>query len=218
MRALFEEEFAAGEQVPEAAAPDKGSPALRAPHESAPGAGLTAAQPAGSAPPPALEELAPEPAQSVTGAPLPSLGTEQRPACLEPWKSLYILRRGVLPCCYGGTPIAEMKDYRQAWNSPLMQSIRAELLQGRFHDYCLRSPACPIVRKSEEAATLPLKQRLLLRARHAWWRFNRDTRGLPNRYVYFPVRWLAIRARRALSDPQYWALHAKRAWKKFAGR
>ena len=27
-------------------------------------------------------------------APLPSLGGEKQPLCLEPWRSLYILRRG----------------------------------------------------------------------------------------------------------------------------
>ncbi|HSL23835.1 MAG TPA: radical SAM/SPASM domain-containing protein [Vicinamibacterales bacterium] len=211
MRELFEDEFAKGEQI------DTG-PMITLSSEIPPGEGLTAAQPAGSAPPPPAEAMAPVQTFSAEGAPLPSLGAEQRPACLEPWKSLYILRRGVLPCCYGGSPIAEMKDYRQAWNSPLMQAIRTELLQGRFHDYCLRSPACPIVRKSEEAATLPFKQRLLMRARHVWWRFNRDTRGLPSRYIYFPIRWFAIRARRAATDPQYWVLHTKRAWRKLTGQ
>jgi hypothetical protein len=107
-----------------------------------------------------------------------------------------------------------MKDYRQAWNSPTMQAIRAELLQGRFHDYCLRSPACPIVRKSEEAATMPLRQRLLMRARHVWWRFNRDTNNLPNHYVYFPIRWILTRLYRAVTDPGYWAQHARRTWRK----
>ena len=34
-----------------------------------------------------------------------SLGEEKLPACMEPWTSLYILRRGVLPCCYGGIPL-----------------------------------------------------------------------------------------------------------------
>ena len=127
-----------------------------------------------------------------------SLGEERFPACLEPWRRLYILRRGVLPCCYGCEPIAPMQDYRQAWNSPLIQGIRRELLAGRFHDYCLRSTACPIVRKQEAAATLPLKQRVLMRARHAWWRLNRDTRDLPNTYLYFPVRTFAAGLGRAV--------------------
>ena len=32
-----------------------------------------------------------------TSEPLPSLGAEQRPACTEPWKSLYVLRARRLP-------------------------------------------------------------------------------------------------------------------------
>jgi MoaA/NifB/PqqE/SkfB family radical SAM enzyme len=127
-------------------------------------------------------------AEIAAQPPLPSLGDERFPACLEPWRRLYILRRGVLPCCYGCEPIAPMQDYRQAWNSKLMQGIRRALLEGRFHDYCLRSTACPIVRKWEAASMLPLRQRVLMRARHAWWRLNRDTGDVPNKYVYFPVR------------------------------
>ncbi len=195
MRELFEETFAAGEEGPPSG---HAAPAHHEHVEITPGDRLTAAQPAGSAPPP-IENLSVTPSEG----PMPSLGAERRPMCTEPWKSMYILRRGVLPCCYGGAPIAEMNDYREAWNSPLMQGIRGELLKGRFHDYCLKSPACPIVRKSEEAATLPFRQRWIMRARHLWWRFNRDTRGLPNRYVYFPIRWTAIRVHRALTDPSY---------------
>jgi sulfatase maturation enzyme AslB (radical SAM superfamily) len=210
MRDLFQEEFAEGAQSPSA-------PEIQRPHTTPPGEGLTATQPAGSAPAPPVAEAEFAPVLSTTGGPLPSLGGEHRPACLEPWKSLYILRRGVLPCCYGGSPIADMKDYRQAWNSSTMQAIRAELLQGRFHDYCLRSPACPIVRKSEEAATMPLRQRLLMRARHVWWRFNRDTNNLPYRFVYFPFQWTASRLYRALTDPRYSAQHARRVWRKITG-
>lgn len=135
----------------------------------------------------------------IAGRPaLPSLGDERFPACLEPWRRLYILRRGVLPCCYGCEPIAPMQDYRQAWNSPLMQGIRRELLGGRLHDYCLRSTSCPIVRKWEATAMLPLRQRVLMRARHAWWRLNRDTHDVPNKYVYFPVRALVAGIGRAV--------------------
>ena len=77
-----------------------------------------------------------------------SLGAENLPACLEPWKSFYILRRGILPCCYGHGPIAEMDEYRETWNSPTMQAIREDLAEGRFHQFCIDSTACPIVRKS----------------------------------------------------------------------
>jgi MoaA/NifB/PqqE/SkfB family radical SAM enzyme len=215
MRELFQEEFERGARegpavsAAEAPLPDRAEGSFLSA-----AAGLTAAQPAGAAPPSAdiVDAM-----QARPEAPLPSLGAEHRPACLEPWKSLYILRRGVLPCCYGGTPIADMEHYREAWNSDEMQAIRRELLRGRFHDYCLKSPACPIVRKSEQARTLPLNQRILMRARHVWWRFNRDTGGLPNR-VWVPVKWMAIRARRAATDPRYVAHHTSRLVRKAFGR
>ena len=117
-------------------------------------------------PRPAAPEAAPQAAAPVTvEAPLPSLGDGPKPACTEPWKSLYILRRGVFPCCYGGRPVAPMDGYREAWNSPLLQEIRSDLAQGRFHDYCVGSPSCPIVRKSSAAHELPAAQSSRLRAR-----------------------------------------------------
>ncbi len=118
---------------------------------------------------------------------LPSLGAEGQPACLEPWKSLYILRRGVMPCCYGAEPVASMDDYRSAWNSPTMQAIRGELLEGRFHDYCLRSITCPIVRKLDRAKTLPRRQRWHLKAREWWARIDRRLGGVPNR-IWRPLK------------------------------
>jgi len=87
-------------------------------------------------------------------APLPPLGNENMPPCLEPWTNLYILRRGVTPCCYGSQAIADMEDYRKAWNSPLMQDIRGDLAKGKFHAYCHASTACPIVRKAKADNTL----------------------------------------------------------------
>ena len=149
----------------------------------------------GEATPPMAPTLSPSTATNEPA--LPAIGGERMPACTEPWKSLYILRRGVLPCCYGGEPIAPMEQYGSAWNSPKMQAIRRELLAGRFHDYCLRSTACPIVRKSEEAHLLPADQRWLMRARHIWWRFNRETGERPNRWVYLPVKRALSRLRRA---------------------
>src|SRR5439155_6207633 len=86
---------------------------------------------------------------------LPSLGQERKPACTEPWKSLYILRRGVFPCCYGGAPIAPMDEYRQAWNGAAIQAIRSELSAGRFHDYCLRSTTFPFVCKAAVSRFMP---------------------------------------------------------------
>jgi MoaA/NifB/PqqE/SkfB family radical SAM enzyme len=152
------------------------------------------------------------PASTAPGAevePLPSLGHEHEPACTEPWKSLYILRRGVFPCCYGGAPVAPMDQYRDAWNSPLVQDIRAELGAGRFHDYCLRSPACPIVRKAVQARSLPARQRSRMFLREWWARLDRRAGGVPGR-VRRAVSWLATGAARAATDPRYVARHIRR--------
>ncbi len=81
-----------------------------------------------------------------------TLGEGRTPACLEPWKSLYILRRGVFPCCYGSRPLATMGAYRDTWNAPLLKDIRRHLARGEFHTYCLSSYSCPIVRKNTHAS------------------------------------------------------------------
>lgn len=119
-----------------------------------PAAGPEAPSPAATDGP--RPDALPSPAPPVAAAPLPSLGGETIPACTEPWESLYILRRGVLPCCYGGHAIAPMEHYREAWNSPLMQEIRRELAAGRFHQYCHESPSCPLVRKTEQITPRPV--------------------------------------------------------------
>ena len=110
-------------------------------------------------------------------APLPSLGRERLPVCTEPWTSLYILRRGVLPCCYGGKSIAPMTGYREAWNAPLMQDIRRDLTAGRFHRYCLDSEDCPIVRKSGKAHRLSWRESFVVRGRQVLVRLERA--GIP---------------------------------------
>lgn len=69
------------------------------------------------------------------------------PLCREPWESFYILRRGILPCCFGGEVIGPMADYAKAWNGPQMQEIRSYLARGELSPYCLRSPGCPIVQR-----------------------------------------------------------------------
>ncbi|HVT47068.1 MAG TPA: radical SAM/SPASM domain-containing protein [Vicinamibacterales bacterium] len=140
----------------------------------------------------------------VTSLPtaLPSLGGEHEPACLEPWKSMYILRRGVLPCCYGGA-LAPMEEYRTVWNSPKMQAIRTALLRGKLHSYCLEAVSCPIVRKAQETRRLPMHQRAILRGRHLWNPINRAFGGWPNRFVYHPLKRTARRVRRAATDPVY---------------
>jgi MoaA/NifB/PqqE/SkfB family radical SAM enzyme len=173
---LFPEAFDAAPAGAASAPVENASLAPSAERAPAPAAGVDdAASPAQAA------------AELLTEEPLPSLGAESPVACLEPWKSLYILRRGVLPCCYGGEPIAPMEGYRDAWNSPMIQDIRRELLHGRFHDYCLRSTSCPVVRKSEKAALLPASQRRRMFVRRIWARVNRDTGGWPERRVYSPL-------------------------------
>lgn len=124
----------------------------------------------------------------------PSIGAEKVPLCTEPWKSLYILRRGVLPCCYGGHPIAPMNEYDNVWNSQLLQGIRSELAAGRFHRYCLDSPSCPIVRKSSHAQSLPPQQALFLLVRKAWHRFDRMLFRVPGRIVGPVKDWVRERS------------------------
>ena len=141
--------------------------------------------------------------------PLPSLGAEHRPPCTEPWKSLYVLRRGVFPCCYGGSPVAPMDQYREAWNGPEIREIRAELVKGRFPDYCLRSPSCPIVQKSAEAGALPTRQMWLRRARNVRARLDKVGHGrLAD--VLWAGQWLGGRVTKAVTDPRYVALHVRR--------
>jgi len=105
----------------------------------------------------------------------------QLPLCTEPWSSLYVLRRGTLPCCYGGPSLAPMEGFQQAWNSPLMQELRSELRDGRFHKYCFDSPDCPLVRKAEESGALSTSQRMLLLSRRLLARGRRSEFGGPGR-------------------------------------
>jgi MoaA/NifB/PqqE/SkfB family radical SAM enzyme len=104
--------------------------------------------------PPPLPAAEWEPADAA-GEPGPAL-----PICTEPWTSLYVLRRGTLPCCYGGRPVAAMGEFEQAWNSALVRDVRSALAAGRFHRYCFESPDCPIVQKALESGRLPLGQRI----------------------------------------------------------
>jgi MoaA/NifB/PqqE/SkfB family radical SAM enzyme len=143
-----------------------------------------AAPPAGPAPEAVEARAAPSAGTPTRPAPLPgpaeplpSLGEERLPVCAEPWSSLYILRRGVHPCCYGGGPIAEMADFERAWNSSLMQGIRRELLRGTFHRYCFDSPDCPIVKKSHEARRLSPREEAFLKYRRVWDRVKRSRLG-----------------------------------------
>jgi MoaA/NifB/PqqE/SkfB family radical SAM enzyme len=169
------------------------------------------------------EELSPSPianenessptlhASEVTAAPAESeaLGQDRVPICQEPWENLYILRRGILPCCYGHSPLAPMDGYREVWNSRPLQAIRRALAAGRFHSYCLRSTSCPVVRKWQHRGRLPFLQDALLRARHQWHRFDRVLYGVPGR-VAGPVLWVGVRIGRAVRDPAYLPRHIAR--------
>ncbi len=151
MESLFEAEFEEGRhEVASGNAPG-----------AAPNAAEASLEPVADSPdsPEDLDPVEAVPLPAVDSAPEEtSLGAEKLPACLEPWKSFYILRRGVLPCCYGHGPIAEMNEYRETWNSPTMQAIRKDLAEGRFHQYCIDSTACPIVRKSKHQENTLLEQ------------------------------------------------------------
>lgn len=63
------------------------------------------------------------------------LGFANMPLCREPWESFYILRRGILPCCYGNPIIGAMPDYAEVWNSPELQDIRRHLSR-ELSPYC----------------------------------------------------------------------------------
>lgn len=140
----------------------------------------------------AAGSASPPPAPRPATGPLPSLGAEQVPICDEPWKSLYILRRGVYPCCYGGHELAPMDDYRAVWNSQPLQEIRGELAAGRLHGYCRQSPACPIVRKMAAAGELSQASAPLSRLRRGWNRLDLALNGLPKR-LYRPFKPLVAR-------------------------
>ena len=80
----------------------------------------------------------------------------KEPLCSEPWKSLYVLNRGILPCCYGRKPISRWGErgnrpveqfIEETRNGPAFQEIRHSLANGVFPTYCLSSQSCPIVRK-----------------------------------------------------------------------
>ena len=78
------------------------------------------------------------------------------PVCSEPWKTMYFLRRGIFPCCYGVNTLATWDQQgdrsldqflSDVFNSETMQSIRSELAQGRLAEYCRNTPSCPILKR-----------------------------------------------------------------------
>jgi len=75
------------------------------------------------------------------------IGEAGMPLCREPWENFYILRRGILPCCYGNPIGYSFTEYKAAWNSPQIQEIRRYLSQGKLSPYCLECLGCPIVQR-----------------------------------------------------------------------
>jgi MoaA/NifB/PqqE/SkfB family radical SAM enzyme len=89
------------------------------------------------------------------------------PLCSEPWTTLYVLRRGIMPCCYATEPIANWSEQRgrpldeflaDVFNGPRYQEIRGELAAGRLAEYCRNTPSCPILQQQlrDNAVAAPL--------------------------------------------------------------
>jgi MoaA/NifB/PqqE/SkfB family radical SAM enzyme len=84
------------------------------------------------------------------------LESPEVPLCTEPWKTIYVLNRGIMHCCFAKSPILAWNQrgdktliqfIRYAWNSPIMQEIRAALANRQLHDCCVKAKSCPIVQK-----------------------------------------------------------------------
>ncbi len=206
-KAAFAHEFA-----PDEDGQDDGEPATESRDDSRPAAADPVVEISGNPIAMTAMEVAPSAEPE-----LPSLGEDQVPICTEPWKSLYILRRGVLPCCYGSARAGQMDEYRDAWNSQLFQDLRRELSAGRFHYYCLDSQACPLVRKAEAAGRLPRAQIVFMRFWTKWYWLDRRLWGLPGKYLFEPIKWLSIRVLRTMSEEGYVTRVFKRYLARFRG-
>jgi MoaA/NifB/PqqE/SkfB family radical SAM enzyme len=86
----------------------------------------------------------------------PEIHVEGEPICAEPWKTLYVLNRGIMPCAFGVRPLAtwsqqgnrRLDDFlRDVFNSDDYQEIRAELAAGRLPQYCKESLGCPVLKR-----------------------------------------------------------------------
>jgi hypothetical protein len=85
-----------------------------------------------------------------------------QPLCSEPWKSLYVLNRGIFPCCFGRKPLARWTEQgsrpveqfvEETRNGAAFQEIRHSLASGVLPAYCLSTHSCPIVRKAMNERT-----------------------------------------------------------------
>jgi len=84
------------------------------------------------------------------------------PLCMEPWRTAYLMSRGIMPCCFGRRPIATWNDQgsrpletfvRDTLNSPAMQEIRRALASHELSEYCRSCPSCPIVKRVTSGET-----------------------------------------------------------------
>ena len=92
-----------------------------------------------------------------------AVAENDRPLCAEPWKSLYVLSRGIMPCCYATEPLARWQEQgersldeflRDVFNSDEYQTLRRELAAGRLAPYCANTPSCPVAKRRAEQRPL----------------------------------------------------------------
>jgi hypothetical protein len=85
-----------------------------------------------------------------------SMANTDVPLCSEPWKTVYAVSRGVLPCCFGREPIAYWDQrgdqtlehfIHDSINNAAMQEIRRALAARELSDYCRNCTSCPIVKR-----------------------------------------------------------------------
>ena len=78
------------------------------------------------------------------------------PICSEPWKTAYVMNRGLTPCCYGREPIVQWSTINRqslegsigdALNSVEFIELRRDLASGKLGDYCKGTLGCPIVKR-----------------------------------------------------------------------
>ena len=78
------------------------------------------------------------------------------PLCSEPWETLYLLNRGIMPCCFGKKPLATLDGVppgelgsfvAETFNGPAYRELRKGLAAGELPRYCRETKSCPIVKK-----------------------------------------------------------------------
>ncbi len=86
----------------------------------------------------------------------------QAPICSEPWKTAYLLNRGLTPCCYireAVVPWSEIDTENleigvaEALNAKPFRELRRDLAEGKLGEICERATGCPIVRAKNAART-----------------------------------------------------------------